>query len=188
MATPYPSPYSTPYQPAISTYTPAPSQPATQTNDKSLGLESRGRALLQWIRSNKTLSAGAGLAVLGLIGVVLFLLYRRRRNRRAAMAKASRVQPKYAPDIELEDILTTRLATASTGVQPGRNVEQDSYESWNEYTETDESFLEDFTSRSRADVTNSETAMPAPYNAQDEESWEYVPESHPQAYKSKVQE
>ena len=188
MATPYPSPYSTPYQPAISTYTPAPIQPATQTNDKSLGLETRGRALLQWIRSNKTLSAGAGLAVMGLLGVVLFFLYRGRRNRRAAMAKASRVQPKYAPDIELEDMLTTRLATASTGVQPGRNVEQDSYESWSEYTEANEVFFEDLTGRSGADVTYSETEQPAPYNAQDEESWEYVPESHPQAYKSKVQE
>ena len=190
MATPYPttSPYSTAYPPATSTYTPAPIQPVAQTNDKFFGLERRGRALLQWARTNKTVATGAGLAVVGLLGVVLFLLYRGRRNRRAAIAKASRVQPKYSPDIELEDILTTRLATEPTRMQTGRYVEQDSYESWGESTESDELFFEDLPASSRVDLSNSETVVPAPYNVQDEESWEYVSKSNPQAYKSKVQE
>lgn len=190
IATPYPttSPYATPYQPATSTYTPAPIQPVGQTNGKFFGLGSRGGVFLQWARNNKTLSAVSGLAVMGLLAVVLLLLYRGRRNRRAAMAKASRVQPKYSPDIELEDMLTTSVATASTEVQPGGHVGQDAYESWSENTESDDSFLKDWTASSKADVTYSERIVPTPYNAENEEPWEYVPESHPQAYNSKVQE
>ena len=190
MATPYPttSSYSKAYPPANSTYTPAPIQPVAQTNDKFFGLEPRGRALLQWASTNKTDSVGVGLAVIGLLGVVLFLLYRRRRIRRAAMAKASRVQPKYSPDTELEDMLTTRLATESPQEQSGRYIEQDSYESWSESTETDESFFEDLMASSRAEVTLSERVVPASYNVQTEESWEFVPKSNPQEYKSRVPE
>ena len=189
-ATPYPttSPYSTAYPPATSTHTPAPIQPAAQTNDKFLGLQSRGRALLQWGRTNKTVSAAIGLAVIGVLGVVLFLLYRKRRNRRAAMAKASRVQPKYSADIELEEMLTTRFATESTEGQPGQYVEQDEYESWGENCETDELFFEDLPASSGADLTYAEPVVPTPYDVQSEESWEYVPEPNPQAYKSKVLE
>ena len=189
-ATPYPttSPYSTAYPPATSTYTPAPSQPAAQTSDRFLGLESRGRALLQWGRTNKTISAGVGLGLMSLLGVVIFLLYRRRRNRRVATAKGSRVQPKYSPDIELEDMLATRLATESTTVSPGQYGEQDSFNSRSETNETDEVFFEDLPASSRARVTYSETVSPAPYNVQNKDSWEYLPESNPQAYKSRVQE
>ncbi|HKO44695.1 MAG TPA: hypothetical protein VJU84_15560 [Pyrinomonadaceae bacterium] len=187
-ATPYPttSPYSTAYPPATSTYSPAPSQPVAQTTDTFFGLESRGRALLQWGRTNKTVSAGVGLGLMSLLGVVLFLLYRRRRNRRVAMAKGSRVQPKYSPDVELEDMLATRLATESTTVSPERYGEQDSFDSWSETNETDEVFFEDLPASSRGGMSYSET--PAPYNVQNEDSWEYVPESNPQAYKSRVQE
>ena len=189
-ATPYPttSPYSTAYPPAPSTYNPAPSQPAAQTTDRFFGLESRGRALLQWGRTNKTISAGVGLGLMSLLGVVLFLLYRRRQNRRVAMAKGSRVQPKYSPEIELEDMLATRLATESTTVPPGQHGEQDSFDSWGETNEIDEVFFEDLPASSRARVTDSETVSPAPYNVQKEDSWEYVPEANPQAYKSRVQE
>ena len=185
-ATPYPttSPYSAAYPAATSTYTPAPVHSVAQTNDKVSSLESRGRVFLQGVRTNKTVSAGAGLAALGLLGVVLFLLYRGRRNRHAAKAKGFRAQPKYSPDVELEDMLTTRLAAESPIVEPTRYVEREAYESWGENTETEESFFEDLTANSRAD----ETIVPAPYSADNEESWEYVPESNPQAFKSRVQE
>src|SRR5687767_11138558 len=145
MATPYPttSPYSTAYPAANSTYTPAPIQPVAQTNDKFLGFEKRGRALLQRARTNKIESVGIGLAVMGVLGVVVFLLYRGRRLRRAAMARASRVQPRYSPDIQLEDMLTTSQTTESTQEKPGRYVEQDTFESWGGGTDTDEWFVED---------------------------------------------
>lgn len=189
-ATPYPttSPYSTAYPPVTSTYTPAATQPVAETNDKSLGLASRGRALLQWGRTNKTVSAGVGLALMGLLGVVLFLLYRGRRNRRAAMARASRVQPKYSPDIEFEEMLTATLETESPKVQPGHYVENNSYESWSEDADTDESFFEDLPASSSADVTYSEGVVPSSYSVRNEESWEYVSKSNPQAYKSREQE
>ena len=189
-ATPYPttSPYSTAYPPASSTYTPAPSQTAAQTTDRFFGLEGRGRALLQWGRTNKTVSAGIGLGLLSLLGVVLFLLYRGRRNRRVAVAKGSRVQPKYSPDIELEDMLTTRRANESTNVQAGRYVEQDLFEGWSETNEIAEELFEGLPASPKAGVSYSETVAPAPYNVQNQDSWGYVPESNPQAYKSRVQE
>ena len=188
-ATPYPttSPYSTTYPPATSTYTPAPSQTVAQTTDRFLGLESRGRALLQWGRTNKTVSAGVGLGLMSLLGVVLFLLYRGRRNRRVAMAKNSRAQPKYSPNIELEDMLTTS-ASESADVQSARYVEQDLFDNWSETNETDEVFFEDLPASSRGGVSDSETVAPTHYSLQNKDSWEYVPESNPQAYKSKVQE
>ena len=189
MATPYPTTStSTPYPPANSTYTPAPIQPVAQANDKFLGFEKRGRTLLQWARTNKSESVGISLGVLGLLGVVLFLLYRGRRIRRTAKARASRVQPKYSPDIELEDMLTTGQGTESTQAKPGPYGEQNSYESWSESSETDEWFFEDLPAGPRAEESHSERVVPASYNVQKEESWEYVPELDPQVYKSREQE
>ena len=189
-ATPYPttSTYSTAYPPATPNLNPAPITSPVQTNDKFLGLKSSGDALLQWGRTNKTVSAGVGLAGIGLIGVVLFLLYRGLRNRRAAMAKASRVQPKYSSDIELEEMLTTTLVTEQAIVEREHYVEQDPYESWGENPETEESFFETFSESSEVDLTYSEGVVPAPYDLQNEDSWEYVPKSNPQAYKSRVPE
>jgi hypothetical protein len=85
-------------------------------------------------------------------------------------------------------MLTARLATESTKVQPEQYVEQDLYEDWSENTETDESFFEDLPASSGVDLTHSQTVVPASYNVQNEESWEYVPKSNPQAYKSGVKE
>ena len=189
-ATPYPttSPYSSTYPPGSSTYTPAPVQPVAQTSNRSFDFETRSRAAFQWIQANQAISAGAGIAVMGLLGVVLFFLYRRRQGRRAAMAKASRVQPKYSADDELEDMLAAAFPSKSSNVRPGRNVNQDAYASWDENTPTAMSSFENLARDPRADVTYDEVVAPTHYDASSEGSWQYVSVSNPTAYKGKVQE
>ena len=179
-ATPYPttSPYSSTYPPASATYSPASLKPVGQTSDSSLGLKDRGRAAFQWLSTNKKVSLGVGIAAISLLGVVLFLAYRRRRNRRFASSTASRVQPKYSPEGALEEMLTGSDSSRT----PERDVDLDAYENWDESNSTDGFFFEDLNTRSLTDVNFDEAVGPS------KESWEYIPDSNPQGYNSRVQE
>ncbi|HEY5884177.1 MAG TPA: hypothetical protein VIT88_05785 [Pyrinomonadaceae bacterium] len=180
MATPYPStsPYPSTYTPASATYSPASVQPVGQTSDSSLGLKDRGRVAFQWLATNKKVSLGVGIAAISLLGVVLFFVYRRRRNRRFASSTASRVQPKYSPEVALEEMLTGSDSSRTTE----RDVDLDAFESWDESNSTNEFFFEDLNTSSRTDVNFDEAV------GQSKEAWEYIPDSNPQGYNSRVQE
>ena len=181
-ATPYPttSTYSGTYTPPTYTYSPSPIQPATASG-KSFDFQARSRAALQWISANKKVAAGVGTVGLGLIGVVLFLLYRRRRNNRAMMAKAARVQPKYSSGDDLQDVPSTEHLGEI------RFAEDDAYERWTEDS-TEDFFFEDLSTNVGSEVAYNKVEAAIPSNARGEEAWEYLPEPNPQAYKSRVQE
>ncbi|HKO61955.1 MAG TPA: hypothetical protein VJV03_12405 [Pyrinomonadaceae bacterium] len=180
LATPYPpsSPYSAPYP----TYTPAAVQPLAETSNRSFDFAARGRAALLWVRTNKTISAGVGIAVMGLLAVVIFFLTRRRRTRGAAKANATRVQPKYDPEGELEEMLASGQPIETTKVGPGRYVDQVAYENW------DGDSFGDLTTNTKAEVTYDEAVAPTPNVMPSEQSWDTLPVPNAAVYKSRVHE
>ena len=115
IATPYPTTYSATYPPASATYTPS-VQPVAQTHEKYFALESRIRQIVRWLRTNKSVSTSVGVAALSLLGVVMFLLIRRRRNQRPVKLKASCFQSKFSPDTKLDDMMGGRIKSEPSKV------------------------------------------------------------------------
>ena len=128
-ASPMTTPYPTAYPPRSSTYIQPPVQPVAQTSNTSFDLESRSRTAFPWVRANKTMSAVAAVVGFGLLGVLPFVLYRRQQSRHAAITKASRGQPKYILNGELEEIFSSRLPSETSNGGRGGYVDHDATES-----------------------------------------------------------
>jgi hypothetical protein len=193
-ATPHPAPsqYSSTYPPASTTVTPAPTQtsmPSTDTGSGWLDLRSRGQAALQWVSTNRMAAVGSGLGVLAMLWVVAIVLYRRRRTIRNATSKTPRVQPKYSPDVQLEDMLAARVSAASLKVAPGPYVDEEAYENWDESGAGREDFLPESLTQRASDLRyEPAAAVPKHFEAFTDEPWEIASGSNPRAHQSRVQQ
>jgi hypothetical protein len=192
-ATPQPAPsqYSLTYPPATTTVTPAPAQTSMPRNDTASGrldLRSRGQAALHFISTNRMAAVGSGLGVLAMLWVVAFVLYRRRTIRNAT-SKKSRVQPKYSPDVQLEDMLAARVSAASPKVAPGPYVDEEAYENWDESWAGREDFLPESLTQRQSDLSyEPAAAAPKHFEAFTDEPWEIARGSNPQAHQGRVQQ
>jgi hypothetical protein len=178
-ATPYQarSDYSSTYPPTTTAVTPE--DVTYKPTAGGISWTSRAQAARQWISMNKAASIG-GAALMALFCVVAFVAYRRRRRSRRLAADNTRVQPKYSPDVQLEDMLAARVSDLSEKVAPGPYVDEFAYDNWGESTE-------ELVERD-SDIIY-ESAAPDDFNGSKEEPWELVSAApNPQVYKGRVQE
>jgi hypothetical protein len=127
-ATPYASSqYSSSYPPAG----PA-STPIVQTSTPSVAAtdwRNRIKSARQWVAVNRMAALIGGVALLALLGLMVFVVYRRRTARQVRL-NTPRTQPKHSPDVQLEDMLASRASDVSARVAPGPYVDEDAYEHW----------------------------------------------------------
>jgi hypothetical protein len=103
-------PSTSPNYPALSTGTPVsvPSKPVANFPGslESPNWKTRGKAALQWVAANRMASLLAAVLLLSLLVFFGSSVYRRRKNAvKAKRAKAPGVQPKYSPNVELNEKL-----------------------------------------------------------------------------------
>lgn len=192
-ATPYTatSEYSSTYPPPTTTSTTASTQTSQRSTDNSSSqLDLRGwwQSARQWISTNRNVSIGFGLGGLVVLCIVIFVLYRRRQTLRKATSNQPRVQPKYSPDVQLEDMLAARVSAASSRVGPGAYVDEDVYESLGESEVGRSEFSDEGTTERQSDVSYESAAASNHLDAIRDESWEFVERSNSQAYESRVRE
>jgi hypothetical protein len=142
----------------------------------------RLQGVQQWVSVNKMAALMGGVAFLALLGLMVFVLYKR-RTARAVRLNTPRVQPKYSPDVELEDMLASRISDVSTKVTPGPYVDEEVYEHWGDSVRVGETMAE------RQDEAIYKSATPDDFSSTKDESWEFIEATpNPQVYQGRVQE
>ena len=98
-------------------------------------------------------------------------------------ANTPRVQPKYSPDVQLEDMLAARVPDVSAKVAPGPYVDEYAYESWGDGTLDDEIIAE-----GHSDVAY-QSAPSDIFSGTNHEPWEVIgAASDSKVYQGRVQE
>ena len=186
-ATPYAASaeYSSTYPPATTVVTP----PVESTKPTAGGTNWRGRAQAgwHWLSMNRVAAVVGGCLVLALLGVIVFVLLRRRRTARRLNSKAPRVQPKYSPDVQLEDMLVARVSSDSAKVAPGGYVDEETYENWDVTDVGSDLFSERITDPQSPHHFEPEIA-PEDFEANVDESWVFTRGSETQTYQGRLQE
>jgi hypothetical protein len=177
------TPYANSHYPP--TYPPPASTPMVQKSmPTATGSVWRNRlqGVQQWVSVNKMAALMGGVAFLALLGLMVFVLYKR-RTARAVRLNTPRVQPKYSPDVELGDMLASRISDVSTKVTPGPYVDEEVYEHWGDSVRVGETMAE------RQDEAIYKSATPDDFSSTKDESWEFIEATpNPQVYQGRVQE
>jgi hypothetical protein len=102
--------------PPLTSATPLTTAPAT-TNGPAVTTaptwKTRSQTFLQWARANRLATLLGGLTLFGVVAfLVVFILRRRKVVVKTKRANAPKVQPKYSPDVDLEDMLADEVRSA----------------------------------------------------------------------------
>lgn len=172
------SQYSANYPPLSPASTPTVQTPTPTVAAPVWG--NRVQVVRQWVAVNR-LKVMGGVALLALLGFTVFVLYKR-RTRRDARPNTPRVQPKYSPNVELEEMLASQAPDVANKVAPGPYVDEDAYEHWDDSIIVSETMVErpgDVIYKSASDDASSIK----------NEEWEFVEATpNPQIYQGRVQE
>jgi hypothetical protein len=152
-----------------------------------MNLGARAQAARQWLSMNRVAAVVSGCMVLALLGVVVFVFLRRRRTARRLNSKAPRVQPKYSPDVQLEDMFAARVSTDSSKVAPGGYVDEETYENWDVTDAGSDLFSDPITEPQSPSTVEPEIASEN-FEANIDESWVFTRGSESQTYQGRLQE
>lgn len=110
-------PSTTSTYPPLNSATPPNNVSSTTNRPSSTGTswKARSETALQWARANRVATLLGGLVLLGVVAfLAVFMLRRRKVVVKTKRANAPKVQPKYSPDVNLEDMLADDVRSDSS--------------------------------------------------------------------------